>query len=305
MTWTLDAQELASDRELALEWVRDRPSHSTLEIAGRVHRWLDDEEAAREFFRQAAAAAEERIAAMGGGTPVAWARVGGLLHLAGDPASEWLDRARKGFDATRDRPKIVALSYELGDDEDVLRRSNLDDVPTRLATARSGRDPAPIEDAVAALVKEIRADRLTIAAARLTISLSQYDWLDEAFRLEAELRGERAPDHATMLRRAGLLGGEPPAVEAELPMGRWEIGEASLVVPARGRVKATLDPARRLVLEIEGEPPSYGVALYEDDARLAAVSPVPDYTGAAVDILRAHAPETEAAWRALLAAARG
>jgi hypothetical protein len=307
VTWALDAEELESDRELVLGWVEEEADFATLQMAGRVHRWLDHEQAAREYFQRSAADLEREVAAMGGGLPVSWAHVGGLRYLAGDRdgARAWLERARKGFDATRDRPKIVALSYELGDDDDVLRRSNLEDVPTLLATARSGRDPAPIEAAVAALAGRIRAKRLTVLAAQLDVSLSDYDWLDEAFRLEAELRGEPTPDHATMLQRAGLLGGAPPHVEPALPMGRWEIGETSLVVPARGRVKATLDAARRLVLEIEGEPPSYGVALYEDDARLAAVSPVPDYTGAAVDILRAHAPEAEAPWRALLAAARG
>jgi hypothetical protein len=44
--------------------------------------------------------------------------------------------------------------------------------------------------------------------------------------------------------------------------------------------------------------------LYEDDAMLEGVSPVANYTEAAVDILRACAPEFEPAFGALLAAAR-
>ena len=84
-----------------------------------------------------------------------------------------------------------------------------------------------------------------------------------------------------------------------------EIGQTALVSPAVGRVKITLDRARRLVLEIEGLAPAYGVALYEDDAMLQGVSPVAGYSEAAIDILRAYAPDYESAFRELIAAARG
>ena len=130
--------------------------------------------------------------------------------------------------------------------------------------------------------------------------LSDYDWLEECFLLEASLEGVPVPSHRAMLDRTGLIakGKHREAVEPELPMGRWEIGDTALVAPAVGRVKITLDRPRRLVLEIEGEAPAYGVALYEDDAMLGAASPVANYTEAAVDILHAYAPEHEGAfWR--------
>ena len=81
------------------------------------------------------------------------------------------------------------------------------------------------------------------------------------------------------------------------------LGE-TLVVPARGRTKAMLDPRRRLMLEIEGESPHYNVALYEDDHVLGGVSTVENYPEATFDVLRAYAPEDEPVFRALLGAAR-
>ena len=145
-----------------------------------------------------------------------------------------------------------------------------------------------------------------VSAAQIASVPSDYDWLEECFRLEASLQGVPVPSHRAMLERVGLIshGRRSEQVEPELPMGRWEIGDTALVVSAVGRVKITLDRARRLVLEIEGEAPSYGVALYEDHAMLGCASPVANYTEAAVDILHAYAPEAETAFSALLAAAR-
>ena len=235
-------------------------------------------------------------------------RQGGFLYLAGDESwREWCERARAAADEVVNRAVVVGLSYLLGDDETALRvtRSEKDE-GALLAKARHAGDPKRVDAAIKLFVRKIRADQLPIRADRLDFHLSDYDWLEECFRLKAELAGEPVPEHRTMLERAGLAKAaerRPQPPEPELPMGRWEIGEAALVVPADGVVKATLDRQRRLVLEIQGEPPQYAVALYEDDAMLAGVSPVAGYSDAAVDMLRAHAPEAEPVFRALLAAA--
>ena len=175
-----------------------------------------------------------------------------------------------------------------------------------LAAARRDRDPGPLDGLASSFAKEIRSARVDVSIDHIGSVLSDYDWLEECFRLEASLLGVPVPSHRAMLERVKLIskGKRQEKVEPELPMGRWEIGDTALVVPAVGRAKITLDRPRRLVLEIEGEAPAYGVALYEDYAMLGGVSPVANYTEAAVDILHAYAPEFEEAFGALLAAAR-
>ena len=198
----------------------------------------------------------------------------------------------------------MAVSYLFGDDDEALRAADADYPGAVLAAARRDRDPGPLDGLAASYAKEIRARRVELSVTQMRSVFSDYDWLEECFRLEASLRDVPVPSHRAMLDRVGLIakGKHREAVEPELPMGRWEIGDTALVAPAVGRVKITLDRPRRLMLEIEGEAPAYGVALYEDDAMLGAASPVANYTEAAVDILHAYAPEH--AFHALLAAAR-
>lgn len=306
MSWKFSLDDLAADRDLALTWLRgDDPNNWRLEIVGRLYRWLEQPAQASVYFRRAADHLERHVNAAGKGDFEDFGREGGLLLLAGDSrAREWLSRARDGADEVRNRGIVVGLSYLLGDDDTALQLADSESGQVALlAAARRNGDAGQAEQASTFFVQRIRADRLKLRAARAQFHFSDYDWLEESYRLAAELAGEPVPDHATMLSRAGLIGSRtvvPP--EPELPMGRWEIGDASLVVPARGAAKATLRPG--LVLEIEGEPPQYAVSLYEDNALLGGVSPVSEYSSAALDQLRAYAPEAEPVFSALLDAAR-
>ena len=276
MSWKFSLDDLVADRDLAFSWLRgDDPNSWRLEIVGRLYGWLEQPAQASEYFRRAADHVERHVNAVGNGTFEEFGREGGLLRLAGDErAREWLSRARDAADEVRNRSIVVGLNYLVGDDDAALRVADSDvDEIALLATARRSGDPGSAERAAMTFVKRIRAERLTLRAARAQFHFSDYDWLEESYRLAAELAGEPLPDHASMLSRAGLIGSRQVASrEPELPMGRWEIGDASLVVPARGAAKATLRPG--LVLEIEGEPPHYAVSLYEDNAMLAGVSPV-------------------------------
>jgi hypothetical protein len=305
MAWTFDYDALAGKREYLLRRVkRDGASGIDLELAGRIHRWLELPTAAATLFARAAVDAEQFLSDF----PLPIARHGALLYLAGDErgARESLERARSLFSSTPYRADEVAVSYLLGEDDEALRIGAPDYPGTVLAAARRNRDPGPLEGLAMSYAKEIRARRVELSVTQIRSVLSDYDWLEECFLLEASLQGVPVPSHRAMLDRVGLIakGKHREAVEPELPMGRWEIGDTALVAPAVGRVKITLDRPRRLVLEIEGEAPAYGVALYEDDAMLGAASPVANYTEAAVDILHAYAPEHEGAFLALLAAAR-
>ncbi len=305
MPWTFDYDALAGKREfLARQVKHDGTSGIVIELAGRTHRWLELPTAAASLFARAAVEAERFLS----NVPDPIARHGGLLHLAGDEAGarESFTRAFSLFDPTLFRGDMAAIAYLLADDDEAVRLG-ADHFPGGvLAAARRDRDPGRLDALAASFAKQIRSRRVAVSEAESKGALSDYDWLEECFRLEAELTGTAVPSHRAMLERVKLIarGKRREAVEPELPMGRWEIGDTALVAPAVGRVKITLDRPRRLVLEIEGEAPSYGVALYEDHAMLGCASPVANYTEAAVDILDAYAPESAAAFHALLAAAR-
>ena len=306
MAWTFDYDSLAGKRESLLERVgRDGASGVEFELAGRTHRWLELPTAAAALFARSAAEAEQFLSDV----PRPLARHGGLLHLAGDEhgARESWVRARSLYSSTPFRADEVAISYLLGDDDEALRIGNPDQPGAVLAAARRDRDPTALDGLATSFAKQIRSARVVVSAAQIASVLSDYDWLEECFRLEAELTGAPVPSHRDMLARAGLIsaGKRREEVEPELPMGRWEIGDTALVSPGVGRVKITLDRGRRLMLEIEGEAPAYGVALYEDHAMLGGAAPVANYTEAAIDILHAYAPEHESAFRDLIAAARG
>ncbi len=305
MPWTFDYDKLAGKREyLARQAKHPETSGVVIELAARTHRWLELPTAAAALFTLAATESEQYLSDV----PAPIARYGGLLHLAGDVegARKSFTRARTLFASTPFRADMVAVSYLLGDDDEALRLGSPEYPGVVLAAARRDRDPGPLDALATSFAKEIRSRRVEVSVAQSKSVLSDYDWLEECFLLEASLKGVPVLSHRAMLERVGLIakGKHREAVEPELPMGRWEIGDTALVAPAVGRVKITLDRPRRLVLEIEGEAPAYGVALYEDDAMLGAASPVGNYTESAVDILHAYAPEHEGAFHALLAAAR-
>jgi hypothetical protein len=211
MTWGLDRATLQAGRDETAELVAEKPSHYRLEELARAHRWLDEDEEARRRFREAADDLEARFETPGGGDAWSRGRTGGFLLLAGDDdaARAWFQRALDS--GPRTAVDEAALLYLLGDPVaamEATRRADerlpLLETIESLARARAARDPDAATLARDAAVAALRAERLpphqTSGAPHLTL----WDWLEEAFRVEAELGGEPVPDHAAMLERAGL-----------------------------------------------------------------------------------------------------
>jgi hypothetical protein len=225
MPWGLDRRTLEAGRDEKAALVAEDPWHHPLEELARAHRWLDEDTEARRRFGEAAADLEASFEARGRGDALSRGRTGGLLLQAGDPsaASEWFERALASLDVAspRDANRVAALRYLLGNPEGALVAAALAEEPdpilepvATLAQARRNRDleaAARARDAVAGL---IRAGRTPPYDESGSPDLTLFDWLEEAFRVEAELRGEPLPDHAAMLDRANLAkamkGGEVP-----------------------------------------------------------------------------------------------
>jgi len=82
---------------------------------------------------------------------------------------------------------------------------------TALARARSQRDPALVREGRERMAEAIRGDRTPPFLESGSGTMSLFDWLEESFRLEAELTGTPVPDHLAMLEQAGLLKAAKPA----------------------------------------------------------------------------------------------
>ena len=242
MAWALTLDGLAAQRDEAIARAEKHASHMAFEGLARAHRWLGEEAEARRWFRAAAEDLDARIERPGRGDASSRGQTGVLLRLAGDEAGarHWLEWAVATVSTEYEggRADLAAWKYLLGDADGCLAaiatlpwRSD-DEFTTKvlkaLARARLRAKPKSIDGAVARLAGYIRADRRTPASGSGHAAGGSYDWLEEALRLEAELRGSPVPDHATMLERAGLLapGGRaatPPAA-VDLPAaGRWSI----------------------------------------------------------------------------------
>lgn len=217
MAWGLDRTELVAGREEMRAQAQERPTHRTLEQLARAHRWLDEEEHARRRFREAAADLDERIERQGRGSAHRRGQTGGLLRLAGDDeaARGWLERALGSLDAAApgDAGLVAELRYLLGDDAGAQEAaSRAEEVYARLesvvdlARARERADPSAAAAARDRIAGVLRADRTPPFHDSGHRSLSPWDWLEEAFRVEAELRGEALPSHAEMLAGRALPG---------------------------------------------------------------------------------------------------
>ena len=329
MAWGIDRRGLEAGREEMRALAAERASHRVLEQLARAHQWLDEDEQARRYFREAAADLEERIEARGRGGAASRGRTGGLLHQAGqeEAARAWFERALGSLDAAspRDANEVATLRYLLGDAEGALVAAALAAEPdpilepvATLAQARRDRDPeaaARARDAVAGL---IRAGRTPPYDESGSPDLTLFDWLEEAFRVEADLRGEPRPDHAAMLDRANLSramkGGEVP--DWPPPAGRHALARTT---PGGEGVEATvevdddndgvfvLDPRAGLTVRLIKEYGEYRVRIgwgddeegwYEEDLDHRT----PGFRSgfdAAADWLLAHAPDPPGgAWAA-------
>ena len=140
-------------------------------------------------------------------------RHGKLLRLAGET-----ERARAKLEAA-DPGHLSPLNaaqvrYLLGDDDGALADAARDDEPLEaveglvlLARARAGRDAVLARKAGDVYAAIARSQRQLPSAATGFDPLGWWEGLEEAFRLEAEFSGAPAPDHLTLLERAGLLKG--------------------------------------------------------------------------------------------------
>lgn len=273
MSWGVDRATLEEGREEKLEEVARERSHHALEGLGRAHRWLDDLEAAVDCFREAAQDVERRIESRGRGDADSRGRIGSLLRLAGDHAAsaQWFTRALEG---TREDEvtHVAAYCYLLEDPESALaavaRAQERWPLEIVEALARARVEQAP-ELAVAArehTVLSIRAERTPPYHESGSPHLSLFDWLEETFAVEALLRGEAVPDHATMLGRAELLSPEegrmrrrrrPP--DKPPPPGRATVArttpdgaqvEATLEITDLGDISMVLDPREGIELSV-------------------------------------------------------
>jgi len=255
MAWGLTLDALATQRNEAIVKAQREPVHRSFEQLGRAHRWLDEGEEARRWFRAAAADLDERIEQRGRGSADRRGQTGALLRLAGEDADarRWLQWAMEtsAGDSDGQLADRAAWTYLLGDREGCLESASrlrepaeygLTRAVTTLARASLAGDPAPLAAVVGDLADAIRADRLPPAHKSGAAAGGLYDWLEEAFRVEAVLGGTAVPDHPTMLARAGLLDGGAAPVAISLPAeGRWS-------VPRQAPDGATVD----LVLTREG-----------------------------------------------------
>lgn len=112
----------------------------------------------------------------------------------------------------------------------------------------------------------IRAERIPPWEESGSAHLSLFDWLEETFVVEAQLRREAVPDHAAMLERAGLVSPEEGRQRRRhLPMdsppapGRHPISrltpdgvrvEAALSVTEEGDITLVLDPREGVRLSV-------------------------------------------------------
>jgi hypothetical protein len=254
MAWGIDRKGLEAGREEMRARVAERASHRVLEQLARAHRWLDEEEEARRRFREAAADLEQRIEVPGRGDAASRGRTGGLLRQAGEEeaARVWFERALASLDVAspRDAGRVAALRFLLGDPEGALVAAALAEEPdpildpiVELARARRDRDPDAAVRARDGLARLIGAERTPPFDESGSPDLTLFDWLEEAFRVEADLRGEPPPDHATMLERAGLAkavkGGAPDDVpDWPPPPGRHALRRAT---PDGAEVDATIE----------------------------------------------------------------
>ena len=317
MAWGLDRAALERGRDKAAEQVAQDAWHHPLEQLARAHRWLDEDGEAARRFREAAADLDESIEAAGRGDAASRGRTGGLLRMAGDDSAArgWFERALESGPAPGEE---AALRCLLGDPRGALEAAERAEkgyprleAVSELARARGDDDPDAAAKARDILAGAIRAERTPPFEESGQPDLSLFDWLEEAFRVEAELRGEQVPDHSEMLERAGLAKaakGEKPAKRAPdwpPPPGRHELARtrpdgtdvtAVIAVNDDGDVDMLLDPGTDLRVRLIKEFGEYRVRIEcgdeEDgyteqdlDDRAPAFRAACD---AAADWLRAH-----------------
>jgi hypothetical protein len=210
VSWGLDRAALEAGRAEAAERLERRGGSSfEYEQLARAHRWLDEPTMAGRLFAEAEKLDEKHRTRFLTGSDLG--RRGGLLHLAGDErgARKWLKKALKDDPGPYEE---AGWRYLLGDDAGALAAAAREPEPNAylrglvaLARARSQRDPALAREGRERMAEAVRGVRMPPYMESGSSDMSAFDWLEEAFRLEAELAGSPVPDHLAMLEQAGLL----------------------------------------------------------------------------------------------------
>lgn len=186
--------------------LRDYDDAMMLEQIGRTRRWLDDGDH-RALLSEAAGHLEQAWTDHETGSADSWAWAGGLWHLAGER-----DEARRALrnavaDGTDWEPipqGAAGVFYLLGEfDRAAWHAPN--DSEGILAMAARDRDVDRVLDARGRWRGCERAAKRGPHQDRGMVPLSGWDWIEETFRLESELRGEPLPSHLEMMQRTGLL----------------------------------------------------------------------------------------------------
>jgi tetratricopeptide (TPR) repeat protein len=272
MSWGVHPADLADARDQLTERVAEHPTSHALEQLARAHVWLGERDAARRRYREAADVEQANLRRWKREDPTRVARIGSLLFRAGEPgaARPWLERAL-GVEVRDDR--LAGLRYLLGDDATAIahaaRAAADKDVPypladaiATLARARRDADPALADDARERFADLIRAERTPPDEESGSGDLALFDWLEEAYRVQAALTAARPPGGRVMLERSGLLAAEraparPAAAGDTAPEGpgsRTVVNphpdggevEATVTVDEHGDLEFLLDPDRDL-----------------------------------------------------------
>jgi hypothetical protein len=198
-----DIRAALSAHEQTLANYRDSMA---LEQVARTRRWLDEGDQ-RELFAEAAEDLEQGFTQANSASPDLWATVGGYRHLAGESkqARHALGKAiAKGTDWEPAPQGPAGVAYLLGNYDLAQRLAPTDPVGWIAAAARE-RDLEPVHRARGRWTEWQRLEKSGPQHDRNPVPLSAWDWIEETYRLEAELRGEAPPAHLEMLRRSGLL----------------------------------------------------------------------------------------------------
>ena len=198
-----DMRAALTAHEQTLAKYRDSMASSR---SARTRRWLDEGDQ-RALFAEAAEDLKRGFTQANSVSPDLWATVGGYRHLAGESeqARKALRKAiAKGTDWEPAPQGPAGVAYLLGNYDLAQRLAPTDPVGWIAAAARE-RDLKPVDRARERWTEWQRLEKSGPQDDRNPVPLSAWDWIEETYRLEAELRGEAPPAHLEILRRSGLL----------------------------------------------------------------------------------------------------
>jgi hypothetical protein len=187
-----------------------------------------------------------------------------------DAGRTWLERGARLARKRRADPVTRAkVAYLLGDWREVIKLAGGDDqnLVTSLAAARLGK-PVDLAAWRTAVSDGLRDWRLGPYETSHATPWTDWEWLEECFRVEAELSATAMPSHREMLLASGLMtaSAQPPDV-AEEPEWTGGLRRAWLspsdglrdfvVCVAREGLRRWMDgDARVLAATVEENPPS-------------------------------------------------